>query len=1062
MLLFTGLRVSAQSPHGDALEIDCSQCHSPAGWTNPTLIWSEKVSGAIKHKGRSRQVEGKVTSDSKSVVFDHDSTEFLLDGVHKVVDCKSCHSTMVFDQAPMQCIGCHSDVHSMTLGDDCARCHTPQSWLVNNIPELHEQNGFPLFGSHANLSCVECHGDGNSTQFNRVGNDCISCHRTDFMNTRAPDHNVGGFSTDCFECHDPIGTGWNTNTVDHSFFPLTMGHAITDCNQCHTTGVFSDASPECVSCHLNDFNSTTNPNHVLSGFSTDCATCHTTNVGWTPVSFDHAVYPLVGSHTTVSCDACHNGNYTNTPNTCDGCHLPDYNGSTNPNHTAAGFATDCATCHNETAWSPSSYDHAIYPLTNSHATVSCDQCHNGNYDNTPNTCDGCHMTDYSSATNPNHATAGFPTDCAQCHDPTLWTNATFDHNIYPLIGAHATTSCDACHNGNYTNTPNTCDGCHLPDYNGSTNPNHTAAGFVTDCATCHNETAWSPSSYDHAIYPLTNSHATVSCDQCHNGNYNNTPNTCDGCHMTEYNSAANPNHATAGFPTDCAQCHDPTLWTNATFDHNIYPLIGAHATTSCDACHNGNYTNTPNTCDGCHLPDYNGSTNPNHTAAGFVTDCATCHNETAWSPSSYDHAIYPLTNSHATVSCDQCHNGNYNNTPNTCDGCHMTEYNSATDPNHATAGFPSDCAQCHDPTNWNNATFDHSGFPLLGAHATTSCDACHNGNYTNTPNTCDGCHLPDYNGSTNPNHVAAGFATDCATCHNETAWSPSSYDHAIYPLTNAHATVSCDQCHNGNYNNTPNTCDGCHMTEYTGATDPNHVSAGFPTDCAICHDPTLWTNSTFDHNATNFPLTGSHMGPSCVTCHSNGYQGTPTNCDACHITDYNGTTNPNHVTAGFPTDCAVCHDVTNWAPATYDHNATNFPLVGAHVGVSCVSCHANGYTGTPTDCNACHMPDYNSANNPSHSSALFPTDCTMCHNSNAWDPSTFNHDGDYFPIYSGRHDGEWNTCVECHTGGNYSTFACINCHEHNNQNQVNNDHSGVNGYTYTSQACFNCHPDGNN
>jgi hypothetical protein len=103
MLLFTGLRVSAQSPHGDALEIDCSQCHSPAGWTNPTLIWGEKVSGAIKHKGRSRQVEGKVTSDSKSVVFDHDSTEFLLDGVHKVVDCKSCHASLVFDATPMDC-----------------------------------------------------------------------------------------------------------------------------------------------------------------------------------------------------------------------------------------------------------------------------------------------------------------------------------------------------------------------------------------------------------------------------------------------------------------------------------------------------------------------------------------------------------------------------------------------------------------------------------------------------------------------------------------------------------------------------------------------------------------------------------------------------------------------------------------------------------------------------------------------------------------------------------------------------------------------------------------------
>jgi len=178
--------------------------------------------------------------------------------------------------------------------------------------------------------------------------------------------------------------------------------------------------------------------------------------------------------------------------------------------------------------------------------------------------------------------------------------------------------------------------------------------------------------------------------------------------------------------------------------------------------------------------------------------------------------------------------------------------------------------------------------------------------------------------------------------------------------------------------------------------------------------------------------------------------------------DYNSTTAPNHAASGFPTDCAQCHDETNWGTATFDHNNTAFPLHGAHTTTACIECHANGYAGTPTACSACHLDDYNSTNNPNHASAQFPMDCTQCHNETAWQPSTFDHDNQYFPIYSGRHDGEWNTCADCHNNPNdYSQFTCINCHEHNNQNDVNDHHNGVNGYSYNSAACFSCHPDGN-
>jgi hypothetical protein len=75
-------------------------------------------------------------------------------------------------------------------------------------------------------------------------------------------------------------------------------------------------------------------------------------------------------------------------------------------------------------------------------------------------------------------------------------------------------------------------------------------------------------------------------------------------------------------------------------------------------------------------------------------------------------------------------------------------------------------------------------------------------------------------------------------------------------------------------------------------------------------------------------------------------------------------------------------------------------------------------------------------------------------------PSTFDHDDLFFPIYSGKHDGEWDECSDCHTEPtNYSVFSCITCHEHN-QSEMDNEHREVSGYVYDSDACYNCHPNG--
>ena len=157
-----------------------------------------------------------------------------------------------------------------------------------------------------------------------------------------------------------------------------------------------------------------------------------------------------------------------------------------------------------------------------------------------------------------------------------------------------------------------------------------------------------------------------------------------------------------------------------------------------------------------------------------------------------------------------------------------------------------------------------------------------------------------------------------------------------------------------------------------------------------------------------------------------------------------------------------CHTTNpGWTPATFDHDF--FPLTLGHDIQDCKQCHTAGnYSDESADCVSCHQDDYNQTNDPNHLSAQFPTDCVACHTTNpGWTPATFDHDGQYFPIYSGKHrEGEaWSSCVECHANpASYAVFTCFTCHS---QSESNNDHSEVSGYIYDSNACLECHPDGN-
>ena len=598
------------------------------------------------------------------------------------------------------------------------------------------------------------------------------------------------------------------------------------------------------------------------------------------------------------------------------------------------------------------------------------------------------------------------------------------------------------------------------------------------CENCHTSSGWKPIrnvpefNHDHTRYPLRGMHQKVQCTLCHtNLVFTNVSTRCADCHADIHRSQ---------FGSDCERCHTVKGWdirTDRVRQHtNRFPLFGAHATLECADCHKGEavgqFTGLQTTCLSCHNADFQKAVNPDHKALNFPTTCETCHSADTWFDAKFDHfkfTGFALTGTHATLECTACHiGGRFQGTPADCYGCHAKDFNATTNPPHVQAGISQQCQTCHTTAAWIPATFDHSKtvFPLTGAHVGVACNLCHlNGQFANTPTDCYGCHAKDYNGTTNPNHAQSGISQQCQGCHNTSAWIPATFDHSktVFPLTGAHVGLACNLCHlNGQFNNAPTDCYGCHAKDFNATTSPNHVQTGMPQQCQVCHNTTAWQPATFDHSTTSFPLTGAHTTVPCGTCHTDNYAGTlPTTCYGCHQKDFTNTANisgvPNHVNAGFSQDCTQCHTTATWLNATFNHNATSFPLTGAHTSVACATCHTDNYAGTlPTTCYGCHQKDFTNTANitgvPNHVTLGYPQDCTVCHTTATWLNATFNHNNTPFPL-TGAHVSV--PCNSCHIGGVFAGTPtdCYSCHKADYAGTTNPNHAAA-GFPTT---CATCH-----
>lgn len=260
-----------------------------------------------------------------------------------------------------------------------------------------------------------------------------------------------------------------------------------------------------------------------------------------------------------------------------------------------------------------------------------------------------------------------------------------------------------------------------------------------------------------------------------------------------------------------------------------------------------------------------------------------------------------------------------------------------------------------------------------------------------------------------------------------------------------------------------NNCGACHQSFAKQAQDQLCLdchediagditaSAGFhgrryrsETGCRQCHSDHLGRDAditslqidSFDHRLTDFPLRGGHQLSACDNCHEpeKTWREAPGQCIDCHREE-----EPHDGALGEA--CVDCHSDRGWEKQTFDHDSTDFPLLGKHQQATCAACHpGERYEATPTQCSACHSI------NDVHRGQR-GQDCGLCHAENKWTEFSFDHDKDTEYKLLGAHSEM--RCQGCHQGADMKQVAgntCIDCH------QSDDVHTGRNG-----TQCKDCH-----
>lgn len=488
---------------------------------------------------------------------------------------------------------------------------------------------------------------------------------------------------------------------------------------------------------------------------------------------------------------------------------------------------------------------------------------------------------------------------------------------------------------------------------------------------------------------------------------------------------------------------------------------------NCTKCHTIGEKVTNQKCLSCHKEiDQRIKNNTGFHSSNDVKgkDCRICHSEhngrnfqiVHFDKNKFDHSKtgFTLKDSHSGIDCFKCHKNefiiddeirkkkeSYLGLSKECFICHE-------DAHKKTLG--NDCASCHDYKKFKPASnFDHdnSKFRLTGAHVNVICEKCHPKEDNSGKvfqkfkglafSSCLNCHKDVHNNK---------FGSDCQKCHNTTSFAninKSNFDHGKtnFALLGKHISVECSKCHGTNLTSKPKheKCIDCHKDYHKGELkEGNEVK-----DCQHCHNEKGFSPSsfTFDmHNKSDFLLIGAHLATPCQNCHFKNsdwrFKNIGIRCIDCHQNIHG-----NEISARFMgnNSCDNCHNTNLWDSINFDHNKTNFVLLGKHSTTTCDKCHLeekmNGkkeflFISLNPDCESCHKDVHNGQFIENGSN-----NCQQCHSFNNWSPEKFDHNKTNFPI-TGAHLNV--TCSKCHKeveGPNkkyvkykIEDFRCIVCH----------------------------------
>jgi hypothetical protein len=514
-----------------------------------------------------------------------------------------------------------------------------------------------------------------------------------------------------------------------------------------------------------------------------------------------------------------------------------------------------------------------------------------------------------------------------------------------------------------------------------------------------------------------------NCTRCHETGQKLNPQKCLNCHVLLAQRIKDNKglHAQPEY-RQCENCHvehqgrtaSLIYWSGGQdqFDHALtgYSLSGKHRGLNCRKCHVNNFIVNREIyiknkidldrtflglnpeCLVCHSDEHRGQ---------FTKKCSDCHQQDNWVPASgfsHSRTAFPLTGQHQKIDCKKCHplitDNKSQADPNylkfsslaysSCQNCHQDVHQNK---------FGSSCSTCHITSGWKEVTLttfrhDRTNYPLRGRHVQLRCEQCHPpgaSHKISRYSSCTDCHRDYHQGQ----FASRNRKGACEECHTVEGFSPAlfsveAHQATSYPLQGSHLAVPCFLCHkkykasNGLITTQfrfPSTrCESCHTDIHDKQSDLFLQRINHPAEssgCPYCHTLQGWSEISFNHTLTLFPLHGKHSGLACNSCHKSSksndaskfvpLKNIPVSCQECHADNHNGQFY-NEKTKMI--SCEQCHSPANWNDLLFNHNRdSRFRLEGAHQNVPCNRCHPPvtvgekqfiRYKPLETSCKSCH------------------------------------------------------------------------------------------------------------